>query len=228
MSTGTAGRRSAPASRSTSASRTPGRTGNSQSGTVRGSKERGSRRGLWLWAAAGAAVLVLASVVVQRGQGSASDQTGRTATGVSVTRPGGGRVGDTAPQFTTGTTTGTTFALPAGKPAVVFFMAGWCGSCFPEAQALAAVNKQMGDKVAILAVSPDPSDSIGALKDFAKQAGASYGFAHDNTGALAQALGVRSLDTTVVTDSAGKIVFRDGVPTDEATLRSALTKAGAA
>lgn len=184
-------------------------------------------RNRWLLAAAAVALLLVSSVVVTQRDGAAGGAAA-SAADVRITAAGGGGVGDQAPAFTTATTTGTTFALPAGKPAVVFFMAGWCVSCYPEAQALARIHDDMGEKVSILAVSPDPTDTLKAIERFAEQSGAGFGFAHDRTGALAQALGVRSLDTTVVVDAAGSVIFRDGVPTDEATLRAALAKAGAA
>jgi peroxiredoxin len=142
------------------------------------------------------------------------------------TAGGGFEVGDRAPSFSVVTSAGSTFSLPARKPAGVFFMAGWCGTCIPEAQALAAIDKEFGDRVAIVAVSADPTDSPAALRRFADAA--RYGFAHDKDGTLATAVGVRSLDMTVVVDSEGRIVFRDAVPTGEATLRRALSRAGLA
>jgi hypothetical protein len=39
---------------------------------------------------------------------------------------------------------------------------------------------------------------------------------------------VSTVDTTVVLDAAGRIVWRDPGPTDEATLRAALAEAGLA
>ncbi len=73
---------------------------------------------------------------------------------------------------------------------------------------------------------PGPQRTLAALGDFSDQAGASYGFAHDSDGALAGALKVRALDSTMVVDAAGRIVYRDGYPTDEASLLAALRKAG--
>ncbi len=198
--------------------------------TRSGTAVRSRSRRRWAWAAAVAAAVLLGSTLVAlRGpSGEAAGTDADAAPAIQLTSTGGGSLGDQAPQFTAATTTGSSFALPAGKPAVVFFMAGWCASCYPEAQALARIQEQYGDKLAILAVSPDPSDSLPAIREFAERAGARYGFAHDATGTLAQALGVRALDTTVVVDAAGRVVYRDGYPTDERTLRSALSKAGLA
>lgn len=175
-----------------------------------------------------AGVVVASALVVRRG-GADAATTAASADppgGVRIDRAGGSKVGDLAPEFTAVTLNGEQFRLPAGKPAVVFFMAGWCASCFPEAQALARVDSRYGDRVAILAVSPDPSDTPDSLRDFSDQAGARYRFARDSDGTLAGALDVRALDSTVVVDAAGRIVYRDGYPTDEATLLSALRKGG--
>ena len=39
---------------------------------------------------------------------------------------------------------------------------------------------------------------------------------------------MRALDTTVIIDTGGRVVYRDEVPTDLATLTRALSKAGLA
>lgn len=209
---------------------TPPRRGNGRGRPIgRQSNRLGRRR--W-WAIAGAGVVLVALVVVVSARGGddppAATDAADAATRIVLASAGGSGVGDTAPTFEVRTTTGTSFALPAGKPAVLFFMAGWCATCFPEATALESISEDLGDRVAILGVSPDPTDSLTAIRDFADQAGASFGFVHDGDGTLAQALGVRSLDTTVVVDADGRIVWRDSVPTSESALRDALAQAGVA
>lgn len=56
-----------------------------------------------------------------------------------------------SPDFTPSTTvsqidviSGSTFQVPAGKPVVLYFMAGWCLSCVPESQALDRVQRRHG------------------------------------------------------------------------------------
>ena len=106
-------------------------------------------------------------------------------------------------------------------------MAGWCASCVAEARALAQVRKQVGDRASILAVSPDPSDSVKNLRAFRRQVGnPDYQFAWDADGQLAQRLDVRALDTTLVYNAAGVIVARGEAPWDVAQIRSALAKTG--
>lgn len=189
---------------------------------------RTARRGRAWWLAAGGAIAAVVAVLALAGTvGGTRKTAGDTSRGaVALTSRGGSAVGDTAPTFAVATTTGSTFSLPAGKPAVVFFMAGWCSSCVAPARTLAGIDAELGDRVAILAVSADPTDSTASLRRFATNADARYGFAHDSDGTLATAFGVHSLDTTIIVDAAGKIVFRAAVPTDRSTLRDALTKAG--
>lgn len=183
----------------------------------------------WTAIIAALAVLLLVTgwVALRGGPADSTDGAGQGSLDRIVLSSQGGRdVGDPAPEFSTPTTSGTDFSLPAGKPAVLFFMAGWCATCYPEAMALARINSEYGDQVAILAVSVDPSDSIDALRRFASQTGAQYGFVHDKDGSLTRALGVQALDTTVVVDGSGTIVFRDNLPTQEPVLLDALKKAG--
>ena len=139
---------------------------------------------------------------------------------------GGSGVGSASPDFSIDTISGATFRSPTGKPTVLYFLAGWCSSCVPEAQALDQIERATGDRVAILAVSADPTDSASTLQQFAQFVGSPrYGFALDD-GTLVRRLGVRALDTTIVLDPAGRIVYRDAIPTEESTLRAALARAG--
>ena len=197
------------------------------------SAKRLPRRVTW-WLGAAAVIAVAAMVATLTGGGREGAATAAAGGGrgpttrIVLASAGGSVMGDQAPAFTATTTTGTSFSLPAGKPAVLFFMAGWCASCIPEATALENIRQDYGDRVAILGVDADPSDSLRSLRGFRDVVGAGYGFVFDRDGTLTQALRARSLDTTVVVDAAGRIVYRDGYPTEEATLREALAKAGLA
>jgi hypothetical protein len=99
--------------------------------------------------------------------------------------------------------------------------------CLPEAQALGQLQRQLGDRVVILAVDADPADLESQTRAFFHTAGdPGYAVARDQNGRLAGAFAVRALDTTVVVDPKGRVVYRDEVPTDLGTLRTALAKAG--
>lgn len=194
-----------------------------------------SQRTLWLIAVGVAAVILLAVVATQRGAGSQGGSQGAGTSNsaqqppteqIELSSTGGSEVGDQAPQFSATTTAGDRFEIPPGKPAVIFFMAGWCLTCIPEAQALGEIHDEYGDKVSVLGVDADPQDDLELVREFAQEADAEYGFIRDGDGTLTQALKVQALDTTVIIDAEGRIVFRDAVPTDGETLRNALQEAG--
>ena len=56
--------------------------------------------------------------------------------------------------------------LPAGRPSVVFFFAGWCGSCVPEAAALGQLQREHGQNVNIVAVDIDRTDTPDTISEF--------------------------------------------------------------
>jgi cytochrome c-type biogenesis protein len=126
-----------------------------------------------------------------------------------------------AAEFTATAIDGSSLAVPKGRPTVLFFMATWCG---PDLEA-SALDRIERDQVAVVGVDVDPSEPAADLKAFADKIGARYSYVHDTTGALTKAFAVRAMDTTVVIDASGRIVYRDTIPTNEQTLRGALAKA---
>jgi thiol-disulfide isomerase/thioredoxin len=151
---------------------------------------------------------------------------GQPATALQVGGRSGAAVGKPSPTIAWPTLAGRTFRLPAGRPVVVYFMAAWCSDCQPEAQALGQLQRQFGDRVAIVAVDADPSDLESQTRAFFHTAGdPGYAIARDQNGRLAGAFAVRALDTTVVVNPAGRVVYRDEVSTNLPTLKTALAKA---
>lgn len=137
----------------------------------------------------------------------------------------GAQVGELAPDFTVPTLEGGEFELSAqrGRPTVIFIMAYWCGTCIPEARALAQIHEQYGDAVSILALDVDPSSSIEALGQFKTHVGnPEYVWGFDAGQFVATTYQVPSLDTTIILDPDGYVVYRDGYPTPYDTLIEAL------
>lgn len=165
-----------------------------------------------------ATVLVLATAAVHNSSGKASQAApARDA----QTASGGGPA-----SLSVKTISGSTFSLPAGKPTVLFFMTGECTSCIEGARALDTIERQYGDRLAVLAVDMDPGATTAAVRAFAEAAGSPhYSFARDPDGRMVGAFGVRALDTVVIIDADGAVVYR-GVSPDQASLRAALGKAG--
>ncbi len=84
----------------------------------------------------------------------------------------GAQVGDLAPQLTARAIDGRQVQLPSGRPTTVFFFAGWCGSCVPEAAALGQLQReQAGRQVDIVAVDLDRTDTAQTIVKFLQAAG---------------------------------------------------------
>lgn len=148
---------------------------------------------------------------------SASEPTGR----------GSGEARGEVAAFTAKDVDGRTVRVRTGTPGALFFFAGWCGSCIPEAKALDRVERTLGSRVAITAIDSDPSDSIESIRRFQQQVGTPrYSFVWDSSGKLGAQFAVLALDTTIIYDAKGKVVFRDAAPTDVETLRAAFRQAG--
>ena len=77
------------------------------------------------------------------------------------------RIGDAAPDFSISNGDRTvTLSQFRGKPVVLNFWATWCPPCVEEIPSLVALQKQLGDKVVILAVSTDEDED--GYKQFVK------------------------------------------------------------
>ncbi len=107
-----------------------------------------------------------------------------------------------------------------GEVVALFFMAGWCGSCIPEARAWSELQPAYEDEgLDVLVVSVDPNDTKETIEGFKRAGGiGQLPWAIDETGEFTRSLGVRALDTTIIINREGKIAYRDDVPTPYETL----------
>jgi peroxiredoxin len=147
-----------------------------------------------------------------------------TATDTGQTNPAA--TGDEAANFTATTLAGEEFDLSEkrGEVVALYFMAGWCGSCIPEAQSWSRLYPAYKDKgLNLLVVSVDPNDTPQTIEAF-RRAGSIGGlpWAIDRTGEFTRSLGVRALDSTIIVDREGRIAYRDAVPTGRQTLEREL------
>ena len=143
-------------------------------------------------------------------------------TGSSAGQAGSGLGGERAPNFALATLDGKQFDLKdeRGKVVALYSMAGWCGSCIPEAQSWSKLYPEYKDEgLQVLIVSMDPNDTPQTIEGF-RQAGGigSLPWAIDETGEVSRSLDIRALDSTVIVDREGRIVYRDSAPTPYETL----------
>lgn len=182
-----------------------------------------------------AAALALLALVVAVAAISASKKTDANAlvtsdapTRTRVSVPAGGKVGTPVGRFTATDVDGRAVRVPvSGKPGAVWFFAGWCGECLPEGQALRDVQQRLKERVNITAISPDPTDSVAAVKRFRSNVGdPPFPFIWNQTASLGSAYRAVALDTTIIYNAAGTIVYRDAAPTTTAALLAAFRAAG--
>lgn len=180
-------------------------------------------------AALGAVFLLVAAVLLWQSRLNQTELISGGVPGVEFSTVSGTQVGQIAPDFTVQTLDGRAYTLADhnGKPAIVFFMAYWCGSCVPEAQALARLQQEYGDDISIIAIDLDPSSTpklLEAFKAAADNGAFTWGFDTDQQMALAYE--VQSLDTTLIVDSSGHVVFRDAFPSAYDQLKTVLEQLG--
>ncbi len=115
------------------------------------------------------------------------------------------RIGSPAPEFTI-TDSQRTVALNQfqGKPVVLNFWATWCPPCIQEMPSLVQLQKQLGDKVTIIAVSEDDDDS--AYKQFVRDHNVDLLTVRDSGQKANGLYGTFKFPETYVIDRNGKIV----------------------
>lgn len=129
--------------------------------------------------------------------------------------PGGHppRIGNTAPDFTiTDSQRTVELSKLRGKPVLVNFWATWCPPCIEEMPSLVQLQKQMGDKVTILAVSEDADDT--AYKQFIRDHGVDLLTVREGTQKTSDVYGTFKYPETYVIDRNGKIVRKFIGPAD--------------
>ncbi len=110
----------------------------------------------------------------------------------------------------------------SGRPLVLNFFASYCVPCAREMPALQAVADELGDRVAVVGMNlVDEEDAAQALVD---QTGVTYDLGRDADGALAQALGVVNLPTTVFASADHEVVEVHTGALSEDQLRERMTR----
>lgn len=121
----------------------------------------------------------------------------------------GGLVGKPVPAFSLVTSEGervnqTTWL---GRYVVLDLMATWCAPCRVEVGHLQAVHQAYGDKVAILSIDVDLTESSAELDQFAREHNATWPHAFDFDGNVGRSISL-GIPTLVIVDPTGKVVFQ--------------------
>lgn len=136
--------------------------------------------------------------------------------------------GPVAPDWTLETLDGGTFRLAEhqGEVVVMFFMASWCGTCVPEAQALAQLHEQYAEHgLTVVAINVEPQKNEQGLSQFRQLSdNAAYTWVFDNQYTVTKLYEVQALDSTVIIDRAGRIAYTDAFVTPLETLAAEVEK----
>lgn len=96
--------------------------------------------------------------------------------------------------------------LKEKEAVLINIWATWCGPCRNEFPFLEEAYKQYQDKVEVIALSCEPSDTPDVLKDFAAKYGLTFKIGQDPVDFLS-ALRISSIPTTLMVDRFGTICF---------------------
>ena len=122
------------------------------------------------------------------------------------------QLGDKIDDFTVTTFDGKTVTLSEvlkEKEAVLInIWATWCGPCRNEFPFMEEAYKQYADKVEIIALSTEPTDTAAVLTDFAAQLVLTFSIAQDAEG-LANRFDFTGIPTSIIVDRFGNICFQE-------------------
>ncbi len=162
----------------------------------------------------GLIVFVIALVILSVNIGS-KKSTNQAATYINsnsvVTAPvyQPASVGKQASNFTLTDIDGKQYSLTnmQGKVVILFGMAGWCGECIIEGQALTKIQQDYAGKVQVIGVAFTPGDTKSSLQQYEQIGKINIPLAFD-TDAVTQKYHLISLDTTYIINQQGIIAYK--------------------
>ena len=120
-------------------------------------------------------------------------------------------LGKPFPDFTVTDTEGNTFtlseALKDHEAVLINFWATWCGPCRNEFPYLNEAYGKYRDRVAFIALSTDPNDTIEKIGEYRAKNGISFPMARDEGKELYRYISASSIPDTVIVDRFGNAAF---------------------
>ena len=120
-------------------------------------------------------------------------------------------LGQPFPDFTVTDTQGNVFtlseALKDHEAALVNIWATWCPPCEAEMPYLNEAYELYGDKVAFIALSCEPKDTMEIIEEYRQAHGLAFPMGRDENSSLIQYIGSTGIPTTVIVDRFGNATF---------------------
>ena len=130
------------------------------------------------------------------------------------------QLGDKMDDFTVTTYDGRTVTLSEvlkEKEAVLInFWATWCGPCRQEFPFMEEAYQQYADKVEIIALSVETTDTNDVLANFVAEMGMTFNVAQDTIG-LSTRFDFQGIPTSIIVDRFGNICFQESGTVPDAT-----------
>lgn len=118
----------------------------------------------------------------------------------------GGKIDDFTVTTFDGQTVTLSEVLKEKEMVLINIWATWCGPCRNEFPFMEEAYKQYSDKVEIIALSCEPTDTDDVLAEFVNEMGMTFKVAQDTVG-MADKFDVSAIPTSVVVDRFGTICF---------------------
>jgi thiol-disulfide isomerase/thioredoxin len=114
--------------------------------------------------------------------------------------------------------------LFAGRPAVISFIASWCGACTDTQATLAELKDTYGDAIALVSVAGDGQDTREDLTRFVRDSHTTWPVVFDPDTKTWRNYSIREAPAIGVVDSAGSIVRLWAGGTDRETVETTLAE----
>ncbi len=118
--------------------------------------------------------------------------------------------GQIFPDFSVKTISGSTFSLSESLKThdlvLINFWATWCGPCRMEFPFLEAAWEQYSNRVDVVALSIEETDSFDVLRSFANDYSLSFSIGRDESGIFNNIVGGNAIPTTLIVDKSRQVV----------------------
>lgn len=126
---------------------------------------------------------------------------------------GKGKVGTVLPDFTTATASGESFtlseALKDHELVLINLWATWCPPCNREFPFLEEAWQEYKDRVAVIALSVEETDTLSVLKKYANENGLSFPMGRDEQYTLSLTFNVSGIPTSLLVDRSMTVLWME-------------------
>lgn len=151
------------------------------------------------------------AIVEDTTEAPAEEPTEATRPASWSTTTGIGKVGMLLPDFSVTTADGETFTLSEELKdhdlVLVNLWATWCGYCKMEFPYLEEAYEEYKDRIAVIALSTEYSDTAEVMQKFAKENNLTFPLAQDESFRFTRCFNIEGVPTSILVDRNGQVVW---------------------